>query len=307
MHRLSFKNIASIVFYLSLIIFLTIYLKKLDFSNVELNTLSVPYLLTGSVLALAFRYWGAFTWYKLLRSLTIKPIEFSRKLIWIYAKAWLGRYIPGKIAWIVARIHFGQKLGIGKVELATSSSYESITQVLINIIIASVFLVANDKIDFPEINLTFYLVIPLVLGCLLIIPSIFNHLTSKALRLFLKSEKSTAKKISPQDTRSVALKHALGSLFSGASYFFLTASITGDLDFANFLYIIGTFNLAGAIGTAAVFAPSGIGVREGIQVIFLSQIVPLEIALIISLFARIWSTAIDISFFFLAYLLAPTS
>jgi uncharacterized membrane protein YbhN (UPF0104 family) len=52
----------------------------------------------------------------------------------------------------------------------------------------------------------------------------------------------------------------------------------------------------------AVFAPSGLGVRDGIQLVLLSLIFPNEIALAITIFSRLWSAAVDVLFYLVAEL-----
>ena len=51
--------------------------------------------------------------------------------------------------------------------------------------------------------------------------------------------------------------------------------------------------LAGAIGILSLFAPSGLGVREAIQLLLLPRVIPAEIALVVTVAARIWSIAVD--------------
>lgn len=66
---------------------------------------------------------------------------------------------------------------------------------------------------------------------------------------------------------------------------------------------MGAFNLAGAIGMLAIAVPSGLGVRDGIQLILLGVIMPPEIALAITVAARLWSLLIDVLFFVIAAVL----
>jgi uncharacterized membrane protein YbhN (UPF0104 family) len=51
----------------------------------------------------------------------------------------------------------------------------------------------------------------------------------------------------------------------------------------------------------AFFAPSGIGVREGIQLALLNIIMPAEYALVITIFTRLWGVVTDFLFFGIAY------
>jgi uncharacterized membrane protein YbhN (UPF0104 family) len=68
------------------------------------------------------------------------------------------------------------------------------------------------------------------------------------------------------------------------------------------LFVMGADTLAGAIGMIVIFAPSGIGVREGIQLTLLSLIMPKELALIITVVTRLWNVLVDLLFFALGAL-----
>ena len=50
-----------------------------------------------------------------------------------------------------------------------------------------------------------------------------------------------------------------------------------------FLYVAGIYGLSCIIGILAVFAPSGLGVREGIMLLGLGLVMPKEYAVIISI------------------------
>ncbi len=67
---------------------------------------------------------------------------------------------------------------------------------------------------------------------------------------------------------------------------------------------MGAASLAGAASMLAIFAPSGIGVREGIQLVLFSLIMPKELALAVTIITRLWSVGMDFVFFGLSRLIA---
>jgi hypothetical protein len=78
-------------------------------------------------------------------------------------------------------------------------------------------------------------------------------------------------------------------LFQGiAFYFFVNAICYVSLN--NILGLTGSLAIAGALGTLSVFSPSGLGVREGILALLLTNYVISPLAVLISLLARIWIT-----------------
>jgi uncharacterized membrane protein YbhN (UPF0104 family) len=51
--------------------------------------------------------------------------------------------------------------------------------------------------------------------------------------------------------------------------------------------------IASILGLGAIFAPSGLGVREGVLVYLLSYVMPGSVAVIVSVLTRIWTTLIE--------------
>ena len=55
-----------------------------------------------------------------------------------------------------------------------------------------------------------------------------------------------------------------------------------------------------------LFAPGGLGVREGILVYLLSHVMPGPVAVIISILTRLWMTLIEIGLIGVIYLVSQT-
>jgi branched-subunit amino acid transport protein len=70
-----------------------------------------------------------------------------------------------------------------------------------------------------------------------------------------------------------------------------------------FLFLTGALAFSSTLGLIALFAPSGLGVREGALVYLLSFIMPGSVAVIISILSRIWMTFIEIGLIGIVYLL----
>ena len=73
----------------------------------------------------------------------------------------------------------------------------------------------------------------------------------------------------------------------------LTCSIY-PLPVSQFLYAAGIYGISCIIGILAIFAPSGIGVREGIMVLGLGLVMPSEYAVIISIVSRLWMSVSEL-------------
>src|SRR5690606_14053307 len=112
------KKLVPIVFYGLLVVFLGLYLQSIDYSRLGEAKFHTGYFVIASILALGFRYWGAYIWTVLLRSLGAKSVRMDLTLTYVYAKSWLGRYIPGTAPWISGKIYFAARQGISKNKLA---------------------------------------------------------------------------------------------------------------------------------------------------------------------------------------------
>jgi hypothetical protein len=69
------------------------------------------------------------------------------------------------------------------------------------------------------------------------------------------------------------------------------------------LFLTGALAISSILGLIAIFAPSGLGVREGALVYLLSLMMETPVAVIISILTRIWMTFIEIGLIGMIYLL----
>jgi uncharacterized membrane protein YbhN (UPF0104 family) len=68
------------------------------------------------------------------------------------------------------------------------------------------------------------------------------------------------------------------------------------------LFLTGALAASTMLGLMAIFAPSGLGVREGALVYLLSFVMAAPVAVIISILTRIWMTLIEIGLIGVIYL-----
>jgi uncharacterized membrane protein YbhN (UPF0104 family) len=68
------------------------------------------------------------------------------------------------------------------------------------------------------------------------------------------------------------------------------------------LFLTGALAFSSTLGLIALFAPSGLGVREGALVYLLSSLMPGTIAVIISILTRLWMTLIEMGLIGMVYL-----
>jgi len=216
----------------------------------------------------------------------------------------MGRYIPGTAPWILGKIYFASKHGISKNKLAVSSLLEGALQVSVVMAVAFVMLIFDRRLDIISNNLKLLMGGVLIVCLIMITPPIFNRVASLASRILRK------KPLKPEDTASNktiasgAALYVISALLSGLSLFFIAKSVYPSLGVGELAFVMGAGNLASAASMLAVFAPSGVGVREGIQLVLLSAIMPKEFALLVTVLTRLWSIALDFAFLSLSKLIA---
>src|SRR5690242_13319516 len=90
----------STVFFGLILLFLVIYIRSLDWNT--LTSLDVDWSKLGIavVLGLLFLFLGAYIWRVILKALGATNVPDFPTTNAVYAKAWMGRYIPGTVTWI---------------------------------------------------------------------------------------------------------------------------------------------------------------------------------------------------------------
>lgn len=288
------------------VIFLVLYLRSTDFSNLEQVRINWYWMFWASLVALAFRYQMVFIWRVILRALGSPHLPPFTVMSDIYAKSWLARYIPGTVTWIAGKVVMAANQGISKSRLVVSSLLEAGMQVTAAVVVSLILIGFSPHIGHIPVIIRVIVILMSLAFLTLLSPPVFNRL----LRLghsFTKRELPSELRINRQAMlRSFSL-FVLGTFLNGASCFLLIHALVPNLPANLFLYIVGSFGLAGAIGMATPFLPSGIGVRDGALLVLLAAVFPRDIALAITVVSRIWQVAVDVLFFAVAWVFQRAS
>lgn len=291
------EKIVSIVFIFIIILFFVIYLRDINFSVIRNAYIDWAWLFPASVFAIGFTYWGSVVWRNILVDLETNNLPGFATLSNIYAKAWLARYIPGSIAHIAGKVYMASKYGVSKSKLTTSTLVENGMQILSITVVSILLLVFEPRLNTLPLIAKIILVVIGLLLVLLLHPRIFNTLIGKAYKVFKKQEPSKELQINNKTIVRSFLLYTIGAFIIGTAYFLLTLAIYPEISLREYFFIVGTVNIAGAIGMATPLIPSGLGVKDGVQLILLSAIMPKEIALIITIVSRLWLAITDVLFY----------
>lgn len=211
------------------------------------------------------------------------------KAVTAYLYSILGKYIPGKVFMLLARVPAYEEAGAPLRKVTICFFLENICTLL-----GAAFLFLISLFFFPNELLSDYKWVTIGLVVLF-----FICINPKIINFFLRFlEKFTKKKdlvipITYRQMIKVVLLFICNWLVVGVGFYMLTCSIY-PVPPSEFLYVAGIYGLSCIIGILAVFAPSGIGVREGIMLLGLGLVMPQEYAVIISIVSRLWQTVAEL-------------
>lgn len=291
------RRLVEALFFVAVIAFFALYLRGLDWQRLAHLHYDWRYLIAATVVATASRYWGVMIWRYILTDLGARDLPSFITMSHVYAKAWLGRYIPGTVTWIAGKVYMASAHGISKTRLAVSSLLEGSMQVIAIMTVALLLLGFDPRTHIIPVQYKIAMIVFAAMLLAALSPAIFNRLMRLAFFVVKKKEPSEELLINEKAVLRAFVLYAIGGFIIGLSEFFISRTIAPSLSWHNFLFIVGAFNLAGALGIIAIGVPSGLGVRDGILLVLLSVILPKELALAITVTSRLWAALIDILFF----------
>jgi uncharacterized membrane protein YbhN (UPF0104 family) len=284
------------VFPVAIIIIIFIFLLRsliLNWSKIPFDDLHFNiYFLIISFLCLIphFLSYGK-SWQEVMRALG-SPITFTQSC-WMIATTQIAKYIPGRVWYMVGRVYVGKKEKMSGESLAVSMIMDTC---LLIISVGSIFLISTIIAGNYSFTNLLICSIPLLIAFIILIPRILSWIIKHCLRILKKP--------------MVELTLSYLQNLKLSIWFFILwfAQIIGFYFLINAIYTVSLseiFTLAAAYalswlaGFVVIFAPGGLGVREGMMTLLLSSILPTSLAIAISFIARVWITIFEIFIFFI--------
>ena len=206
-----------------------------------------------------------------------------------YLYSILGKYIPGKVFMLAARVPAYEKEGVPIRKVAVCFLLENVCTLL-----GAGFLFLISLLFFPNDVLKDYMV-----AVILFIVLFFVCIHPKIMNFFLRLVGKVIKKDDMEipftyfQMVKIVILFIVNWLIVGTGFYMLVTSIY-PIPGSQLLYVGGVYGLSAIIGIISIFAPSGIGVREGIMVLGLTLIMPNEYAVIIGIVSRLWATVAEL-------------
>ncbi len=205
----------------------------------------------------------------------------------IAALANLGKYLPGKIWSVLGMIYLLRQEGLSSSVAIVSASLHQVFTLLSGIIFILVILgteVLHDTLVFPFIIVG-------GIGAIVLYPPLFRRGLNMLMR-FLGREPLVVNLTMFQNLFLLSI-YIVPWVLYGSSFWCLLKGI--GISGGEFLETGAKFSAAYLLGFLAIFAPGGIGVREGTLMFLFSATMPPGIAAIIAVVARLWMTLIEVT------------
>jgi uncharacterized membrane protein YbhN (UPF0104 family) len=231
------------------------------------------------------------SWQEIMHALGA-PISLSQSA-WMIATTQIGKYIPGKIWYMLGRVYIGTKEKIDGKSLAVSMVLETCLLLISSSIIFLLSTIINGNYS------TIYLSICIVLTLLAITvlhPRILSWATNFILRLFNKREIQ----INVSYLQIIKLSvYFFGLWIAQIIGFYLLIRAIYPVSITNIFTVSAAYTLSWMVGFAVIIVPGGLGVREGMMSLLLSPILPAPLDIAISFIARVWITVFELVVFFI--------
>ena len=227
---------------------------------------------------------------------TLQPeIEITRsEAIAVQCASWLLKYIPGKLGAVANKVVWAGKKQVSRVLVVVTFVYENIFQQVVSFVPGLLILAATVGVEVLGRNATTFLLpalalLPLVL---LVYKPVFHRIMSMLVRRLRKQDVPKQYFLDTPQLLRFVVEFLSPQVLNGLAFVLIAATVV-DLTPQEGFAFAAAYVLSMAIGVLAIFAPSGIGVREAVIVLILGQFIPVTQAIVIAVLARLISTASD--------------
>jgi hypothetical protein len=258
-----------------------------------------PFPLVLSSLIFAFSYFiQIWAWYLITLKLKIALSPSETLKTWFYSQ--LGKYLPGKIWLLLGRIYYYQSRGKSKKSVSVALYFEMVTVIIAGgIIFLAALVLFRETRSFYSGKQLLWLVPFFIVAFASAHPRVLQKIMNSVLILFRREPISLS--VSYGDILWIVIVCIVAWVIGGIGFYLFVDSIYPVAP-QYILFLTGALAISSTLGLIVIFAPSGLGVREGVLVYLLSFMMATPTAVIISILTRIWMTLIEIGLIGVVYL-----
>ena len=216
---------------------------------------------------------------------------------WTYSM--FGKYLPGKVWLVAGRFYYYSREGKNSSVIAAAFLTDGAIQMATScaVVLLCMFGFGVDVAGFADGLAVDPVVLSVILLCVFFI-LVHPRIMTPALNAIRRLRGKEPLQLSLKAWHAYVLL-ILGVLIrgiGGLGIFFLVNALW-TLEWDHYFFLTGTMALSGVLGTLAVFAPGGLGVREASIAYCLSFIMPSGVAATIGLAARVWMVCTELILF----------
>lgn len=223
---------------------------------------------------------------------------------WFYAYIYglMGHYIPGKISVVLGRIMALSPFGITKEAAVLCIFYETLITTAVSFAISLPLIFIADIAGLGQYHLRIVLAV-LVFAAItaFIFTPLFKKSVFMVLRVFKIPLPDSGAFLDIKAMFRTVIRYVASYIFLILAFYCFCRSIVDLSSDIRTFYIVGaSMVFSGALGVIALFAPSGLGVREAGIVYFTAvatNLIPMEIALLIAVCYRFLTAIVEITLF----------
>lgn len=225
-------------------------------------------------------------WRIVLRTISGHELRFSSAYR-ILTLANLGKYIPGKIWTITGMVYLVGLEGVpAKPALVSSALHQAFT-----LIPGAVFATSILGVGIWGSFSPWTVGIGMAVGIVLLYPPLFRWLLNRGLRLF--GREPVEFELSFVRAFGLFWLYVAAWILYGASFWCMNLGI-GFPD-SPFWPVSAAYCAAYIVGFVAIFAPGGLGVREGVLSVVLAPYLPTGLAAAVAVVSRFWMTLVELA------------
>jgi len=257
--------------------------------NIRLTGFDPKYMFFSVIVLFISLIFPVFAWKYLLHSLGEKINTLSALKVWFISN--LGRYFPGKVLQFAGIVYFSNKEGVSKGKAFQSVLYSQITSNGLGLLMGlALLLIKSGSENFPN---AYHLSLILIISFVAVIwfPAVFMRSSNFVLEKFKKEKIEST--IAPKNYFIYIILQTANWLIMSLAFVLVIKSYT-HLSLSDNPQVLLILPISWTLGLIAVFAPGGIGVREGSMSFWLSSFIPLEFALVLPWIYRILITISEI-------------
>ena len=279
------------------------------FVQAQTHLKDVPFEIHGGRLVSAFGailiYWCIYLYpfAMLLNSMAQKHISF-RSAFTLFHLSNITRYLPGRIWGVVRLLSLSPKFGLSKTAVGSSLTLHVGVETVLGGLIAMSLLFsdrmrqrATEVLETLSVKNTFLLTFAVMVclaGLVFLIPRLAKHATQ-----FLKT--LTPLK-SVQLWVKVLVSHSLLWMCQGLAFFLFVRSFA-TVPWTDTGVLTACFAFAWIVGFLSFLTPGGLGIREGLLGLLLSNYMIPSQATLVALLCRLWMLSAEILLAGTAFLL----